>query len=312
MTYDINSSEEREYLENYNIEQFERPSVATDIVAFAVMQDGEQSNIRKLENRELKLLLIKRSQFPYKGAWALPGGFLRPGETIEETAKRELLEETGVENPFLHLAGVYSEAKRDPRGWIISNSFISLINAENYSLRADTDAWDAAWFCVKLQSDNTSSDDSTSTTKMIKHTLTLSFDSASSDSNIKGDENIEIKAIVSEKSTRKGHNHVSSYQIVDSGELGFDHAKIIVQSLLELRDMMEYDLRIAFDLLPESFTLAQLQSTIEKVTDKKFLSANFRRKASDYVEETGEVIEGYGHRPAMLFRVKSADHSKSC
>ena len=312
MTYDINSSEEREYLENYNIEQFERPSVATDIVAFAVMQDGEQSNIRKLENRELKLLLVKRSQFPYKGAWALPGGFLRPGETIEETAKRELLEETGVENPFLHLAGVYSEAKRDPRGWIISNSFISLINAENYSLRADTDAWDAAWFCVKLQSDNTSSDDSTSTTKIIKHTLTLSFDSASSDSNIKGDENIEIKAIVSEKSTRKGHNHVSSYQIIDSGELGFDHAKIIVQSLLELRDMMEYDLRIAFDLLPESFTLAQLQSTIEKVTDKKFLSANFRRKASDYVEETGEVIEGYGHRPAMLFRVKSADHSKSC
>lgn len=312
MTYDINSSEEREYLENYNIEQFERPSVATDIVAFAVMQDGEQSNIRKLANRELKLLLVKRSQFPYKGAWALPGGFLRPGETIEETAKRELLEETGVENPFLHLAGVYSEAGRDPRGWIISNSFISLINAENCSLRADTDAWDAAWFCVKLQSDNTSSDDSTSTTKMIKHTLTLSFDSASSDSNIKGDENIEIKAIVSEKSTRKGHNHVSSYQIVDSGELGFDHAKIIVQSLLELRDMMEYDLRIAFDLLPESFTLAQLQSTIEKVTDKKFLSANFRRKASDYVEETGEVIEGYGHRPAMLFRVKSADHSKSC
>ena len=312
MTYDINSSEEREYLENYNIEQFERPSVATDIVAFAVMQDGEQSNIRKLANRELKLLLIKRSQFPYKGAWALPGGFLRPGETIEETAKRELLEETGVENPFLHLAGVYSEAGRDPRGWIISNSFISLINAENCSLRADTDAWDAAWFCVKLQSDNTSSDDSTSTTKMIKHTLTLSFDSASSDSNIKGDENIEIKAIVSEKSTRKGYNHVSSYQIVDSGELGFDHAKIIVQSLLELRDMMEYDLRIAFDLLPESFTLAQLQSTIEKVTDKKFLSANFRRKASDYVEETGEVIEGYGHRPAMLFCVKSANHSKSC
>ncbi len=308
MTYDINSSEEREYLENYNIEQFERPSVATDIVAFAVMQDGEQSNIRKLENRELKLLLIKRSQFPYKGAWALPGGFLRPGETIEETAKRELLEETGVENPFLHLAGVYSEAGRDPRGWIISNSFISLINAENCSLRADTDAWDAAWFCVKLQSDNTSSDDSTSTTKMIKHTLTLSFDSASSDSNIKGDENIEIKAIVSEKSTRKGHNHVSSYQIVDSGELGFDHAKIIVQSLLELRDMMEYDLRIAFDLLPESFTLAQLQSTIEKVTDKKFLSANFRRKVAEYVEETGEIIEGYGHRPAMLFRVKSANH----
>lgn len=308
MKYNINSSEEREYLESYNIDSFDRPSVAADIVAFAVMRDGEQSNIRKLANRELKLLLIKRSQFPYKGAWALPGGFLRPGETVEETAKRELFEETGVENPFLHLAGVYSEAERDPRGWIISNSFISLINAENCSLRADTDAWDAAWFCVKLQSEITSDNDSSSTTEMIKHTLTLSFDSISSDSNIKGTENIEIEAIVSEKSTRKGYNHVSSYQIVDSGELGFDHAKIIVQSLLELRDMMEYDLRIAFDLLPESFTLAQLQSTIEKVTDKRFLSANFRRKVADYVEETGEVIEGVGHRPAMMFRVKSAKH----
>ena len=85
----------------------------------------------------------------------------------------------------MHLAGVYSEAERDPRGWIISNSFISLINAENCSLRADTDAWDAAWFCVKLQSEITSDNDSSSTTEMIKHTLTLSFDSISSDSNIK-------------------------------------------------------------------------------------------------------------------------------
>ncbi len=70
---------------------------------------------------------------------------------------------------------------------------------------------------------------------------------------------------MSEKSTRKkAQPRIELSRIVDSGELGFDHAKIIVQSLLELRDMMEYDLGIAFDLLPESFTLAQLQSTIEK------------------------------------------------
>lgn len=308
MKYNINSSEEREYLESYNIDSFDRPSVAADIVAFAVMQDGEQSNIRKLANRELKLLLIKRSQFPYKGTWALPGGFLKRGETIEETAKRELFEETGVENPFLHLAGVYAEEGRDPRGWIISNSFISLINAENCALRADTDAWDAAWFCVKLQSEIISVSNSSSAAQVVKHTLTLSFDSSASDSNINGDENIAIKAVVSEKSTRKGHNQISSYQILDSGAIAFDHAKIIVRSLLELREMMKYDLRIAFDLLPQSFTLAQLQSTIEKVADKKLLSANFRRKVADYVEETGEVIDGQGHRPAKLFRVKSADN----
>ena len=305
MKYNINSSEEREFLANYNIEHFDRPSVATDIVAFAVMQDGEQSNIRKLANRELKLLLIKRSQFPYKGAWALPGGFLRPGETVEETAKRELFEETGIDNSFLHLAGVYAEEGRDPRGWIISNSFISLINAENCNLRADTDAWDAAWFCVKLESEEYSDYALSGGAKTTKHTLTLSFDSSASDSNMKDAEKLEIKVVVLEESTRKRHNHISNYQIVDSDDLAFDHAKIIVCSLLELRDMMEYDLRIAFDLLPDTFTLAQLQNTIEKVKDKELLSANFRRKIADYVEETGEMIEGQGHRPAMLFRAKS-------
>ena len=86
----------------------------------------------------------------------------------------------------------------------------------------------------------------------------------------------------------------------------FDHAKIIVRSLLELRELMEYDLRIAFDLLPETFTLAQLQNTIEKVKDKDLISANFRRKIADYVEETGEIIEGQWHRPAMLFRVRKS------
>lgn len=64
MKYKIDSCEEKEYLENYHIDQFERPSVAVDVVTFAVMKDGEQKNIRKLAKRELKILLIKRAQFP--------------------------------------------------------------------------------------------------------------------------------------------------------------------------------------------------------------------------------------------------------
>ncbi len=95
MKYEINSREEREYLANYDINQFEQPSVAADIVTFAVMKDGEQKNIRKLAKRELKILLIKRAQFPYKGAWALPGGFVKRGEILEKAAERELFEETG-------------------------------------------------------------------------------------------------------------------------------------------------------------------------------------------------------------------------
>lgn len=95
MKYKIDSCEEKEYLENYHIDQFERPSVAVDVVTFAVMKDGEQNNIRKLAKRELKILLIKGAQFPYKGAWVLPGGFVKRGEILEKAAERELFEETG-------------------------------------------------------------------------------------------------------------------------------------------------------------------------------------------------------------------------
>ena len=89
MKYKIDSCEEKEYLENYHIDQFERPSVAVDVVTFAVMKDGEQNNIRKLAKRELKILLIKGAQFPYKGAWVLPGGFVKRGEILEKAAERE-------------------------------------------------------------------------------------------------------------------------------------------------------------------------------------------------------------------------------
>ena len=103
------SSEEKEFLKQYDITQFERPSVATDIAIFSILQEGVNENFRKLPKKSLKLLLIKRANYPYKDCWALPGGFCRSDEDVYKTAKRELFEETNVENAYLQLSGIFGE-----------------------------------------------------------------------------------------------------------------------------------------------------------------------------------------------------------
>jgi len=89
---------------------------------------------------------------------------------------------------------------------------------------------------------------------------------------------------------------------VDSEGLAFDHGKIILQTLLFLRKSVKNDWKLAFDLMPEFFTLTQLQNTFELVLDEKLLTPNFRRKVDELVVETEQILEGNGHRPAKLFK----------
>ncbi len=123
-------------MEEDNIHDFEKPSVTTDIVIFTI-QDGI-----------LKVLLVKRDIDPFKGKWALPGGFVRINESLEESAKRELDEETGVKNVYLEQLYSFGEPKRDPRGRVITVSYMALINHENINLKASTDVSDAKWFPI--------------------------------------------------------------------------------------------------------------------------------------------------------------------
>ena len=87
--------DEKSFLSEYSIENYERPSVTTDIAVFALRYE-ENGNYRQNSSKKLSVLLIKRGEYPYKGMWALPGGFLRKGETVEECAVREIFEETSV------------------------------------------------------------------------------------------------------------------------------------------------------------------------------------------------------------------------
>lgn len=276
-----------------DVTQFDRPSVATDIAIFSILREGKNENFRKLPKKSLKILLIKRATYPYKNCWALPGGFCRPDEDVYETAKRELLEETNVENAYLQLAGIFGEIGRDPRGWIVSNTFLALMDGEKCQLRAGTDAWEARWFSVELEKvEKKNQSDEESASIETEYTLTLCNEST----------DVTMRAKVMEYKEFRNYHETIRYEIIDSDGLAFDHAKIILRTLLSLRKQVEYEATIVFDMMPEVFTLTQLQNAFELILQEKLLTANFRRKIADYVVETEQMIEGAGHRPAKLFK----------
>jgi len=119
--------------------QYEMPAVAVDCVIFGL----------DLETKDLKVMLIERDLDPFAGMWAIPGGFVRRGESLERAAARELEEETGINDVFLEQLYTFGDPGRDPRGWVISVAYYALVSPEGHRVVARTDARQAAWFTVK-------------------------------------------------------------------------------------------------------------------------------------------------------------------
>lgn len=294
------SKEEREFLRSYDIAKFDRPSVTADIAVFAVMDEEQEgaggknkANYRKDPVRELQILLVKRASHPFRNCWALPGGFSMKGESCDETALRELREETGVADAYLRPFGVFSEPGRDPRGWIISHGYLALIDGGKYRLHAGTDAWEAAWFRLEVSSTETARSTGEEET-LIEIEHVLSFHQRERD--------LEMKAVVLEKKRFSKVHGYSEFKILKADGLAFDHAKIILKAFHDLRFEAEGMGRVVFDLMPEKFTLNRLQRAFELVLGRELLTANFRRKIAPLVLETEEETVGVGHRPARLFR----------
>ncbi|MEN9358527.1 MAG: hypothetical protein RL095_62 [Verrucomicrobiota bacterium] len=114
--------------------EYPRPALTVDCVVFGLDEEG------------LKVLLIRRGLAPFKGRWALPGGFVRVDETLDEAALRELREETGLKKIFLEQLYTFSALKRDPRERVISVAYYALVKLGDHRVQAATDADDAAWF----------------------------------------------------------------------------------------------------------------------------------------------------------------------
>lgn len=117
--------------------RYPRPALTADCVIFSISDNGPS------------VLLIRRGNEPFKGCWAFPGGFAEEGETIEQTAARELFEETHLSDVLLHQFHVFSRPGRDPRGWTVSVAFWGILEPDKKSIAVGGDDADAAqWFPI--------------------------------------------------------------------------------------------------------------------------------------------------------------------
>ena len=133
---DARGMTEAESIARYRSRNYPKPALTTDIVVFARAGEG------------LKVLLIRRKGHPFMGKLALPGGFANENEPVEQTAARELEEETGVKGLELKLVDIFSKPGRDPRGWVVSAAFVSIVDADCLTVRAGDDAADADWYDI--------------------------------------------------------------------------------------------------------------------------------------------------------------------
>lgn len=135
----INYRSEKEFLAAYNIHDFEVPLVSVDMAIFTII------------DQQLHVLLVKRAEYPSKGKWALPGGFvdLNNDKDLYDTAHRKLKEKTGVNTPYLEQVASFGGPNRDPRGWSITIAYFALISSEAITLESGANTEEVLWVPVK-------------------------------------------------------------------------------------------------------------------------------------------------------------------
>ena len=191
---------EEEFLLAYDDSRYPHPSLTADNLIFSFGETTE-------------LLLIRRKGHPYLGFRALPGGFAEPGESVEETAARELAEETGLCGLESESAGFFSAPGRDPRGWVVTRSFMADIGSRKEEVRAGDDAKDARWFRL--------------TALREKNALRISLTD--------GGEKLSALVRAEEEPGVSGRPN-RRLKLLESRGLAFDHGLVIADALLRLAD----------------------------------------------------------------------------
>lgn len=203
---------------------FPRPSVTTDCVIFGY--DG----------KDLKILLVERGIPPFKGMWALPGGYLQMDEDAIDGAKRELYEETGLKDAYVEQFRTFAAVDRDPRGRVITIAHLALVKISE--VQGGDDAAKAQWFSLH-----------------------------------------------------------------EVPRLAFDHDMILREAMEYLRQKIHFE-PVGFELLPEIFTMPQLQNLYESILDVRFDRRNFAAKMLHLgiLEPVGDRSPGTSSRIPVTYR----------
>lgn len=271
---------EEEFLKNYDVNQFERPSVTSDILLLSV-SSGVQNNYRKLKEKFYSVLLVKRKDYPFKDKWCLPGGFVKNSETTEEAARRILTKETNLHNIFMEQLYTFDSIDRDPRTRVLSVSYIALVDKNKLN---DSLYENASWFNISYIEDD--------------KTFTVTLDNG----------NETLNFVVS-KTLKESTTDRYKFDIVKNDSLAFDHPIVIVSGIERLKNKIMYT-DIVFNMMSEYFTLGELQQVYEVILNKKLLDPAFRRIIANKVEKTNIVKTGEGHRPSILFKYKGKKNEK--
>ncbi len=202
-----------EFLEDYDPHKYDTPSCTTDTVIFA--DPGRLGKTLK----GIKVLLVKRSNHPSIGCWALPGGFAEMKENLEDTARREVWEETGLHDVPMEQMAVYGDYKRDPRCRVITTAYVALVDEKE--VEAGDDAAEAAWCDVSLKRMESGKEGDT-----LKETYALSIRNEKCE--------LDTTAIVMRSLTVCGLIREEKFTVKERGKTACDHAAIIVQAMLLL------------------------------------------------------------------------------
>lgn len=278
------SRSEEEFLASYNPEDYDRPSVTVDTLIFTVT-DKPSEDIRKLDKKELKVLLIKRKNYPYKGSWAFPGGFVNIDESLDEAVNRMVREEVNMDNIYFEQLYTYGEVKRDPRMRVLSVAYMALVPSEKLIPKMGRDVSDVQWFSISKEKINEE--------KKAIH--------------LKGEDNkTTITYCYEEKQIRRGKvfdiDIVVDDEAITQDNLAFDHKNILIDAISRLKNKVEYT-PIAFNLVGEYFTRSEIQSIYEILLDKPMTRVELWRKIKDMVVETDKVSNEKGHRPSRYYKL---------
>lgn len=197
------------FLESYNAERYKKASVTADVIVMSYEKSSSWKN-------SLKVLMIKRRNHPCIGYWAIPGGFAEMQESIEDTARRELIEETGIQDiPMVQLY-TYGEVERDPRDRVITTAYLALVEAGTVVAEAGDDAKDAKWWGVNVLFESEETVESV-TKKRYRIKLETSGEK-------------ELTAVIVERIDHSTPLNVQSFHIEESKGIAFDHARYILQA----------------------------------------------------------------------------------